>query len=89
MCATFPAIENVAIEFMRFARAERLPVTLRLIQEHAPKEAETRNVLNFHASRGWVEKFLRRSPVQPSFYLHGKSDVTLPTDQAERIREIR
>ena len=67
---TFPAIENVVIEFIRFARAERLPVTLRLIQECAGKEAETLNILNFHASRGWVEKFLRRSPVQPSFRLH-------------------
>ena len=70
--ATFPAIENVVIEFIRFARAERLPVALRLIQERARKGAEKRNILNFHAFRGWVEKFLRRSPVQPSFRLHGK-----------------
>ena len=87
--ARFPAIENVVIKFIRFARAERLPVTLRLIQERARKEAETRNILNFNASRGWVEKFLRRSPVQPSFRLRGKGDVTLPTDHAERMREIR
>ena len=64
-------------------------MTLRLIQERARKEAETRNILNCHASRGWVQKFLRRPPAQPSFRLHGKGGVTLPIDHAERMREVR
>ena len=87
--AKFPAIDNIVTEFKKFARSQRLPVTLRLIQGRARKEADTRGTLNFHASRGWVEKFLRRSPVQPSFRLHGTGDVTLPTYHAERMQEIR
>ena len=83
--AKFPAIDSVVIEFIRFARSQRLPVTLRLIQERARKEVDTQGILNFHASRGWVEKFLRRSPVQLSFRLHVKGDVTLPADHAERM----
>ena len=46
----FPAIGNVVIEFIKFARSQRLPVTLRLIQERARKEAETHGVLNVHTS---------------------------------------
>ena len=87
--AKFLAIDSVVIEFIRFARSQRLPVTLRLTQVDARKEADKQGILNFHASRGWVEKFLRRYSVQPSFRLHRKGDVTLPTDHAERIQDIR
>ena len=86
--ANFPVVDSVVIEFIRFARSQRLPVTLHLIQERARKEAGTQGILNFYASRGWAEKSLHRSPVQPSFRLHGKGDMTLPTDQAERMQEL-
>ena len=88
MYAAFPAIENVVIEFIWFARAEGLPITLRLIKERPCKETEARNILNFHAYRGCVEKFLLRSSVQLLSRLHGKGDVTLPTDHAEKMRRI-
>ena len=87
--AKFPVIENALIEFTRFRRSKLLPRRSRLIQECALEEAKTLDITNFHASRGWVERLLRRSSVQPSFRLHSKGGVTLPTYYAERMREIR
>ena len=89
MYTKFPEFEKVLIEFMRFGKAELLTVTSWIIRERARKEVQTLDILNFHGSRGWVEMLLHRSSLQSSFRLHSKGDVILPTDHAERMREIR
>ena len=65
--AKFPATGNVLIEFIRFGKAEMLPINSWLIKERARQEAETLDILNFHASRGWVKRMLRRFSVHTSF----------------------
>ena len=57
--AKFPIIGIIVIKFIKFTKSQRLSVTLRLILENARKEAENRGISNFHASRAWVENFLR------------------------------
>ena len=57
--ANFPAIGNVLIEFIRFGKAELLPVNSWLIKERARQEAETLDILNFNASRACVKRELR------------------------------
>ena len=62
----YPDVERYVLEFIRFVRNERLPVTLSLIQTRALLSAEVCQHNNFEASREWVGKFLRRNGVQLS-----------------------
>ena len=85
----FPEIEDHVVNFITFTRNQRLPVTMSLIQERAKMIAESLGIMNFAASRGWLDKFLRRSPIQPSFKLYGKGNASLPALHAERMNELR
>ena len=69
--AEVPGIENVAIKFIRIARAERQPQILRLIPERDRTEAETCRILNFHASKGCVEKFLEFYHAMQTRWIYG------------------
>ncbi len=40
-------------------------------------------------SNGWLDRFLQRSPVQPSFKLHTKGNSALQRGHAERMEQIR
>ena len=85
----YPEIEERVIEFISLARSQRLPVSMRLIRERALMTAESLKINSFKASPGWLEKFLRRTSVQPSFKLHGKGNSQLSKNHLTRIEEIR
>ena len=76
--AKYLAVDNAVIDFINFARSQRLPVTSSHVQACALKAAKQHNIPSFSASNGWLHRFLRRSPVQPSFKFHGKGGTALP-----------
>ena len=55
--AKHPEIDQELIEFMQFARSQRLPISRSLLQERNRMAATRHNVLNFKASNGYIEKF--------------------------------
>ena len=73
-----PEIDAQVIQFISFARTQRLTVSMKLIRERARITAEELNITSFKASPGWLQKFLRRSPVQPSFKIHGEGKDAAP-----------
>ena len=81
-------IENRVVDFISFARAQRLLVTMHFLQERARMTAESLQLDCFRASNGWLENFLRRTSVQQSFKLHGKGGSLLPTRHAEQLTGI-
>ena len=85
----YPDVEQDVVAFITYVRSQRMPVTLELLRARAIQSARQHRHDSFRASNGWIEKFLRRSPVQPSFRLHGKADSQLPLGHAERLEEIR
>lgn len=87
--ATYPAIDSEVQNFISFARSERLPVSFRMIQDRALLAAQRLGIPNFKASPGWIQRFLRRSPIQPSFRLHGKGSSSLPERHAEQMQQLQ
>ena len=77
------------MELIRFTRRERLPVTGPLIEAYGMKVAAAHNITIFKALNGSLERFLRRSPVQPSFKLHAQGSAALPHSCEARKEEIR
>ncbi len=51
--------------------------------------AESNGIIGFKASRGWMQKFLRRTGTQKSLRLHGKGSSAMPSDHAQRMEELR
>ena len=51
--------------------------------------AESHNINFIQASPGWLENFLRRSPVETEFKLYGKANSRLPYNNLTRMEEIR
>ena len=60
-----------------------------LIRERVRMTAESLNINSFKASPGWLEKFLHRSSVQPSFKLHRKRNIQLSKNHLTKMEEIR
>ena len=87
--ARFPDVEADVLEFIKFVRSERLPVTSYHVKARALRAATKFNDNSFRASNGWLQKFIRRSAIQRSFKLHGKGGVDLPVDASARMQEIR
>ena len=87
--ATYPILEQRIVEFITFTRQQRLLVSSKLLTTRALTIASELDIEGFHASNGWLEKFIRKSPVQPSFKLHGKGGSVLPSSHVERMEQIR
>ncbi len=87
--AQYPTVEAEVVEFIRFARSQRLPVMSCHIKSCASKAAQRAEITGFKASNGWMQNFLRRTPVQPSFKLHGKRNSELPATAEEKMKQIR
>lgn len=86
--ARYPAIDAEVVEFVNFARSQRLPVSSCLIKMCALL-AERKNNIQFTASNGWLQKFIRRSTIQPSLKLHGKGGAPVAAGTELRMIEIR
>ena len=87
--AKHPEIDSEVVEFSRFARHSRLPVTSGLVKSCACKDVVNNGTHDFSASNGWLRNFLQSSPIQPFFKLHGKGDSASPPRTAARMQEIR
>ena len=87
--AKYPILEQRLVEFILFARQQRLPMSSKILTTRALAIASELGIEGFHASNGWLEKFIRRSPVQTSFKLHGKGGSVLPSSHVERMEQIR
>ena len=87
--ARYPEIDAELMEFLQFARSQRLPISRTILQQRARIAAERLNVSEFKASNGYIDRFLRRNPVQKSIGLHGKGSSYFPMDHTIRMEEIR
>ena len=76
------------MEFLQFARSQRLPVSRTILQQRARITADRLNVPGFKASNGYIYRFLRRNPIQKSIRYHGKGSSFVPMDHTIRIEEI-
>ena len=84
-----PELESRVTEFVAFARNNRMPVSKSLIEERAVMTAEMLGITVFKASNGWLERYLRRSSIQPPYKLRGKGNAILPPCHTSRMVEIR
>ena len=50
--------------------------------------AKSRNVTAFKASNGYMQRFMRRNPIQKSIQKHGKGSSFVPMDHAIHMAEI-
>ena len=65
--ARYPGVDNHVVDFIKFARSERLPVTGSHIKLCAEQAAKHCKIQSFSVSRNWLQKFIRQSPMHPSF----------------------
>ena len=84
-----PEIEKDVIETVTWLRSQRAPVTLSLIVQTALESAEAHNFNEFKASRGWLEKFLRRNRIQASVRLHGCAADVCKSHYKQEMQRIR
>ena len=87
--AKHPALESRVTEFIEFARDQRMPVSMHLIQERAKITADIMGITSFNAFNGWLNRFLRRSTVQTSYRLRGKGNASLPSCHASGMKALR
>ena len=80
LAARYPALEAELENFVSFAQHLRLPVTRNLIEERARIVTSTLGLLEFKASNGSIERFIRRSQVKNSVRLHGRGCPRIPTN---------
>ena len=87
--ATYPVIDARVINFISYARSQRLPVTSSHVQQYARNAAANEGINKFKAVNEWLEKFLHRSSIHPSFRMHGESGNTQVSGTDNRMEEIR
>ncbi len=66
-----PPVDSGVSEFVSFIRSQRLPVSMRMIQERAISIAESVGIADFRTSGGRLQKILLRYGTQNSIRLHG------------------
>ena len=89
LAVRYPAPEAKLENFVSFDRQLRLPVTRNLIQERARIAASTLGLSDFKTSKGYIERFIRRSQVKNSVHLHGRGGSSLPTNHEECMERLR
>ena len=82
-------IEKDVIETVTRLRSQHAPVTMSLIMKRALESAQTHNLNEFKASRGWLEKFLRRNKVRASVRLYGCSADVCKSHCKQEMEIIR
>ncbi len=87
--AKYPAMENKLVGFTTFACEQRLLVSSSILRTRAIDISKELGIVDFEASNGWLSRFLIRTPIQPSFKLHGKGNSNLPQCLTQRMEEIR
>lgn len=87
--ATYPGVEAEVTVFINFARSERPPVPMRMMQDRALLAAERLGHTQFNVSPGMLQGYLRSSDIPPSFRLDGKFDSALPAGHTEKMKELR
>ena len=87
--AKYSEIYVELIEFMRFVQSQRLPVSRSTLQYRAGMAADSHDFTAFKASNGYIQRFLRRSPIGKSIRLHGKGSSFVPMDHAVYMSEFR
>ena len=87
--AKYPILEERVSDLVKFLRLQRMVVSMEVIQTRACMVASDLNLPYFEASRGWMEKFIRRDGIQSPMKLHGKGQAILPENVAQRIAEIQ
>ena len=65
-----------------------MAVSLRVVQVRARMIAHSLSTQGFKASRGRVEKFIRRNGIESSNKLHEKANAKISEGHRERIEEI-
>ena len=87
--ARYPEVDESLMEFLQFARSQRLPVSRTILQQRVRITADRLNVSGFKATNRCIDRFLRRNPIEKSIQLHGKGSSFVPMDHAIRMEEIR
>ncbi len=59
-----PEIESFVLEYVEKCNDMSFPITGVLLQEVALKYAETKNIIEFKASNGWLQKILKRYSIK-------------------------
>ncbi len=70
-----PPVDSGVSEFVSFIRSQRLPVSMRMIQERALSIAESAQIADFRAFRGRLKKVLRLPGTQIQFAYTGKGSL--------------
>lgn len=60
-----------------------------LLQTRAQIVATQENIHGLKASKGFIQKFIRRSSVQRSLLLHGKGGSALPYNHVEMMKDVQ
>ena len=89
LCARYPEVNAELLEFLKFSRSQRLPVSKTILQQRARIATDRFNVTGFKASNGYINRFLLLNPVQKSIHLHGKGSYFVTMDHTTRMEEIR
>ena len=87
--ASYPTLDNTATDFIKLTRSESLRVTSSHTKSCGEQSEKRCKIQSISESNGWLQKFLRRSPMQPSFQLHGTGGSSLPVGTDDRMIEIR
>ena len=87
--ARYREVDAEIMEFLQFGRSQILSVSKTILQQRARIAADRLNISEFKASYGYINRFLRRNPVQKSMRLHRKGSSLVPVDHTIRIEEIR
>ena len=87
--AHYPEVDAELMELLQLSRSQRLPLSRRILQQRARIAVYRLNVSGFKASNGYINRFLRRIPVQISIRLHGKANSFVPMDYKIHMDEIR
>ena len=77
------------MDFICYTRSQRLSVTSSHVQQYARNAAASHEIMLFKYTNVWLDKFLRRSSIQPSFRLHEKFGNTEVPGTDYRTEEIR
>ena len=83
-----PQLKSLVTEISSYARENRMSVSKNLIKERALMTAEALPITGFQAPNGWLNHYLRRSPIQPAYKLRGKGDSSLPNNPAYTVTNL-
>lgn len=72
----YPEINEKVYEWFVAARAKKVPVSGRMLQDHAANLAEQMGYADFSASNGWLRSFRQRHAIHHSALCGESAEVT-------------